>query len=414
MGRLLEFVVAHEVGHTIGFQHNMKSSSLYPAEKVRDPEWLHNDGPRGVDHGLLALQLRGAAGRQDSRRRISFRASGRTTCGPPAGATRRFPERTRRMPKADARRMGSEQDKTPWLRFSNQSRGRPDPGENIEAVGDADAVYSTELGMKNLQRVMALLLAATSRPGEPYDDLKEMYKSVLAQWGDEMYHVVHIVGGVETQEKHAGQDGVRFTPVSRERQIAAVRFLNESAFQTPTFLLRPEVMQRMEPTGALDAIKQLQMGTLQALLDDWRFSWLIEQETTEGAKAYRPAEFLADVRKGIWRELDAPNVRIDGYRRNLQRGYIELLTQKVNGRSPSQEESRAFFRVDLKDVSAKIASVLPKVMDPVTKAHLEDVRDQITKALDPKFLPPEPKPSFPFGFRGASQDLWNTLGCWDE
>ncbi len=44
MGRLLEFVVAHEVGHTLGFQHNMKASSMYPQEKIRDPQWLKTMG----------------------------------------------------------------------------------------------------------------------------------------------------------------------------------------------------------------------------------------------------------------------------------------------------------------------------------------------------------------------------------
>ena len=40
MGDLLAYVAAHEVGHTLGFQHNMKASSLYPPEKVRDPDWV--------------------------------------------------------------------------------------------------------------------------------------------------------------------------------------------------------------------------------------------------------------------------------------------------------------------------------------------------------------------------------------
>ena len=44
MGRLLEYVVCHEVGHTLGFQHNMKASSHVPAEKIRDKDWVHKMG----------------------------------------------------------------------------------------------------------------------------------------------------------------------------------------------------------------------------------------------------------------------------------------------------------------------------------------------------------------------------------
>src|SRR4029079_7664381 len=44
MGRLLEYVTAHEVGHTLGFQHNMKASSEYPAENIRDKEWVKKMG----------------------------------------------------------------------------------------------------------------------------------------------------------------------------------------------------------------------------------------------------------------------------------------------------------------------------------------------------------------------------------
>src|SRR5215213_5894621 len=44
MGSLIEYVTAHEVGHTLGFQHNMKASSLYPAEKLHDREWVKKMG----------------------------------------------------------------------------------------------------------------------------------------------------------------------------------------------------------------------------------------------------------------------------------------------------------------------------------------------------------------------------------
>jgi Met-zincin len=63
---------------------------------------------------------------------------------------------------------------------ASDSRGS-DPGENTEAVGDADAIASTALGIKNLKRTADMLLPATSHPGEPYDDLDELYGRMLGQ-----------------------------------------------------------------------------------------------------------------------------------------------------------------------------------------------------------------------------------------
>ncbi len=42
---------------------------------------------------------------------------------------------------------------------------------------------STALGIKNLKRVADMLLPATSQPGEPYDDLEELYARMLGPVG---------------------------------------------------------------------------------------------------------------------------------------------------------------------------------------------------------------------------------------
>jgi hypothetical protein len=309
-----------------------------------------------------------------------------------------------------------EQDAKPYLRFSTADSRGSDPGENTEAVGDADAVASTALGIKNLKRVSDMLLPATSHPGEPYDDLEELYGRMLGQWATELNHVTVIVGGFNSQQKHAGQDGVRFVIVPKERQAAAVRFLNENAFATPTWALKPDILRRIEPSGALARVNVAQERILNSLLSNARFDRLVEQEALDGMAAYKPADFMADVRHGIWSELDgAGPIKIDVYRRNLQNSYIDLLSNKLNVRPSVTDDYRALIKAELRDLSAAITTASARATDRQTRAHLADARDQIAKALDPKFAAPAaPTPVNPFGLDDESIENSDTFDCWPD
>src|SRR5690606_20151535 len=140
-------------------------------------------------------------------------------------------------------RWAREQDTVPWFRFS--TNGAPNDPENLtEAVGDADAVRATSLGLRNLERVMTSMLGATERPGRDYSLLTSMYRAAAGQWGRYMRHVAAVVGGAITQEKYG--TGRRFEPVSEARQREAVPFLNTNAFQVPQMFLDPEILWRIE------------------------------------------------------------------------------------------------------------------------------------------------------------------------
>ncbi len=422
MGQLVEYVVAHEVGHTLGFQHNMKASSTYPAEKVRDREWVKKMGhtPTLMDYSRFnyVAQPEDKIDTADLIPGIGPYDKWATMWGykPIPGA------KTSADEKKTLDEWARVQDKTPYLRFStNGSRGA-DPGELTEAVGDADAVKSSALGLKNLERVSNLLLTATTRPGEPYDDLNSVYGRMLGQWATEMTHVTAIVGGFNSQQKHGGQEGVRFTPIPKEKQMEAVRFLNDNAFTTPTWSLKPEVLRRIEPNGALDRVKNAQMRVLGSLMSSARFGRLVEQQAIDGKNAYGATQFLEDVRRGIWRETEgAAAVQIDAYRRNLQRAYVDLMADKLNGRAAVTDDQRPFIRGELRALSLAVSKAIVRAADRETRYHLEDARDQIAKALDPKFSPPAPTTPtgfFPFGFDEEevfeSSDPNAPLFCWRD
>jgi hypothetical protein len=418
MGELLRFVVAHEVGHTLGFQHNMKASSMYPFEKVRDPKWLKEYGhtPTIMDYSRFnyVAQPEDKIPAELLIPKVGPYDKWATMWGykPIPGA------RTPQEEKKTLDEWARQQDKTPWLRFSTARSRGADPGELTEAVGDADAVKASTLGLKNLRRVADMLLTATTtRPGEPYNDLEELYGAMIGQWRLEMGHVAQIVGGFNSQQKYVGQEGVIFTPIAKERQAEAVRFLNENVFVTPSWIIRPEILRRIETNGALDRVKTAQQMVLTQLLSPARFARLVEQEVLDGAQAYRAVDLLADVRKGIWGELYATGaLNIDAYRRNLQRAYLETMNDKLNGRTAVNDDQRPFIRGELRQISADATRAIARTTDRATRMHLEDVRDQIARILDPRFAPPAPAtPALPFVLSRFDEAAPHaTFTCWPE
>jgi hypothetical protein len=136
------------------------------------------------------------------------------------------------------------------------------------------------------------------------------------------------------------------------------------------------------------------------LLSSARFARLVEQQAIDGDAAYQPAEFLGDIRNGVWSELNAPKVTIDAYRRNLQRAYLDIANNKLNAppQAPPQGlprgfgalfvtsgDERGFYRSELRAISTAAGTALSRTTDRNTRVHLESVRDQIAKILNPDF-----------------------------
>ena len=408
MGRLVEYIVAHEVGHTLGLQHNMKASSTYPTDSVRSATWVRRMGhtPSLMDYARLnyVAQPEDRIDPADLVPRVGPYDVFATMWGyrPIPGALTPDAER----PALNS--LAEMQDSVPWYRFSTSGDGDIDPGDETEAVGDADAVKATGYGLRNIQRVVPLLMSATLRPGEDNTELIEIYERLIDQWSRELEHVVNVVAGSESREKYGGQLGPRFTPLPRARQKAAVRFLNEHAFTTPTYLLDTRILRRMEPEGTLKRIGSAQSRILFELLDTDRLTRLAEyaalgkRSTGAEGDVYSVPELLADVRHGIWSELSASRVTIDPFRRALQRTYLAQADNKINptpaivitSARPSGSRSRvgvgpnndlrALMRGELVDLDAALRSAQGRASNRETRLHVLDARAEIDRILDPE------------------------------
>jgi hypothetical protein len=379
----------------------MKASSEYPADSVRSATWVAKMGhsPSIMDYARFNY-----VAQPEDRIAVSDLI-------PKVGTYDRFavmwgykPIPGARTPEAERPTLdmwARQQDTVPWFRFSTSGSKGADAGEATEAVGDADAVRSTTLGVRNIKRIMPMLIPATIKPAESNDDLTELYTRLIGQWQREMGHVVNVVGGSSSQEKYGSQPGARFTPFPRQRQREALQFLNENVFRTPQFFLDQTVLRRMEPEGALARIRTAQNAVLTALLNNSRLTRLIEYNALapKGSDTYSLREMAADLRDGVWSELRASTVRIDAFRRNLQYAYLEQLGTKINGPFPTAppgatpqqaaafvpppDEARGVFRSELMALDAQLRDAMPRAGDPDTRIHMANARNRIDVILNP-------------------------------
>src|SRR5262249_14347722 len=152
------------------------------------------------------------------------------------------------------------------------------------------------------------------------------------------------------------------------------RFLVANAFSTPKELLLPEILNRIEPSGAADRVLNAQRGLLSSLLSESRIKRMEDHQLLSHGSSYSVRELVTEVPEGILSELTQPNPVVDLYRQNLQRAYLSTMKGRLSGDGASQTTLRPIGTGALKDLAHQIDQALPKVKDRLTALHLQACR----------------------------------------
>jgi hypothetical protein len=211
-----------------------------------------------------------------------------------------------------------------------------------------------------------------------------MYGRLEGQRVQELNHVVTLVGGVHHFYRHAGTEGAVYVPVEKSRQKAAVDFLNRNAFHAPAFMLDPALLRLFESSGTTARMYASQNRVLNNLFRPDRIERLIEQEALLGSEAYSLEEMMADVRAGIWSELPARSVSINAFRRNLQRGWLNLMDSRLNGETAPDNDLKPLIRGELQELDTLLERARSRAADRISRLHIDDARARIADILNPE------------------------------
>lgn len=388
MAELVRFVVAHEVGHSIGLHHNFIGSNAYTVEQLRDPDFVDEFGVASsiMDYARFNYVIQP----EDGIAPITYKPGPYDKFAIEWGYTEFQGDLSAEDEVPLLNAIADRQLENPAYRWDSYSDAAQwDPRIQTEDIGN-DAMEATRLGMKNLARIMDNLVdAATYEPGQSYDELKVAYGALASQYARELGHVTKYVGGSiyrrELAQGQAQTDVYDAYPIAKQQE--ALNFLKENAFKLPAFWQNEEVLKRIGHDVYMETVSRFGDRTLSRLMAPERIHHMIEARAG-GLDMYDPVRLFSEVRGSLFEEAGRRGAEVSAYRRHLQSSFVNMMIDHLHGEAGQggddemmvSEDYRALARVSLVALQRDLRRAANG--NSLTGIHFANLVAKIEDALD--------------------------------
>lgn len=384
MGEMMQMVIAHEVGHALGFPHNMGASCAYDVENYRKAPFTKQFGISASIMDYARFNYVAQPGDEGVR---FIRQMGPYDFYAVNWGYRYLADcETADCENSTLNKWIEEKENDPTYRFGNQ-RSSFDPRSQTEDISN-NSIKASTYGIKNLKYVAEHLPEWTSDKSNNYDDLEELYGEMLTVWSRYIGHVVTHVGGVYEDYKNPDQEGNVYTVVPKANQKEALVWLHQNAFQTPTWMVDKNILQNIDYKGYVDKVSKTQARHLINLLSADRLGRLFDANVMDN-QSYSAVEFMSDLRKGIWKEASTGE-NSSPFRRSLQRAYLDRMDYLLNDDfknfrdyAVSLSDLKALVRGELTQLKSRLSFAKNATSNTIMKYHYIDCISRIEKALEP-------------------------------
>lgn len=382
------FLVLHEIGHTLGLNHNMKGSQLHALEAFSDPGKIEAEGLVGsiMDYPALNFSLDREQQGQYWPTKPGVYDSWAIQFG------------YKEFESATARNALLEKSTDPSLAFGNDADDMRWPGKAIDPtinIGDmsSNAIDYAIDRILLTQEIANELLDKYHESGKSYHEIRNAYLLLTAQQATAAHVISRYVGGVYVDRALMDQKGSQkpFTTVEKEKQVKAMAALSKyifspQALSVPNELYNYLQMQRRgynhfnhpEDPKIHNRILSIQKSILKHLLHKNTLQRISDSELY--GNQYALSTFLTDLNEAIF--IEDIKKEVNSFRQNLQISYVESLITMLTGKKSDQfsPRTRSLLLNNLWEIQSWIDPVQGNKESMAHKRHLSML---INNAIDP-------------------------------